>query len=179
MVWDDTTDKIGVSVSQCGHEFSEGLLVELAHCTKHALFCFIGSTKSCLVHSCHLVQAHDTVHYRCGESRIRNQEPGNTVTLHSYVNECWWKRLQTKVETNNRKTNSSCCMPFDSRQVLGSCTFCKIKSFLLYIFIATSYMPFILHAVDKNSLLMSLMSKMLKYCLGALLNLCYIWVQQI
>lgn len=61
MVGDDAADKIGVGVPQCRHELGERLLVELSHGAKHALFCFIGGTKGRLVHSCHLVQAHDTI----------------------------------------------------------------------------------------------------------------------
>lgn len=61
MVGDYAADKIGVGVPQCGHELGERLLVKLSHCTKHALFCFVGGTKGCFIHSRHLVQAYDTV----------------------------------------------------------------------------------------------------------------------
>lgn len=62
MVGDDAANKVGVGVPQCGHELSERLLVELANSAKHALFGFVGGTKSRLIHPCHLVQTHDTVH---------------------------------------------------------------------------------------------------------------------
>lgn len=61
MVGDDAAHKVGVGVPQCGHELGERLLVELTHCAKHALLCFVGGTKGCLVHPSHLVQTHDTV----------------------------------------------------------------------------------------------------------------------
>lgn len=63
MIWDDAADKVWVGVPQCGHELGERLLVELSHCTKHALFCFIGGTKGCFVHPRHLVQAHYAVNW--------------------------------------------------------------------------------------------------------------------
>lgn len=63
VVGDDAADKIGVGVPQCRHELGERLLVELSHGAKHAFFCFIGSTKGCLVHSCHLVQAHNAINW--------------------------------------------------------------------------------------------------------------------
>ena len=61
MVGDDAANKVRIRVPQCGHEFGQRLFVELAHCTKHALFRFVCGTKCCLVHSCHLVQAHDAI----------------------------------------------------------------------------------------------------------------------
>ncbi len=61
MVGDDAADKVGVGVPQCGHELGQRLLVELSHCAKHALFRFVGGPEGCLVHPCHLVQAHNAV----------------------------------------------------------------------------------------------------------------------
>lgn len=37
MVGDDTADKVGLGVVKSGHELGQGLLVELAHSTEHAL----------------------------------------------------------------------------------------------------------------------------------------------
>lgn len=69
VVGNDAANKIRVGVPQCGHELSEWLLVELAHSPKHALFRFVGGTKSRLIHPCHLVEAHNTVNWwREGEN---------------------------------------------------------------------------------------------------------------
>lgn len=43
MVWNDASDKVGLGVVQCGHEFGEGLLVELSHRAEHSLL-GLGST---------------------------------------------------------------------------------------------------------------------------------------
>lgn len=69
MVGDDAADKAGVGVPQSGHELGERLLVELPHCTEHSLFGFIGCPESCLIHSCHLVQAYDAVHWQRKEEK--------------------------------------------------------------------------------------------------------------
>lgn len=61
MVGDDTANKVGVSVSQSGHELGEGLLVELSHSTKHALFGFVCGSKCCLTHSRYLIKADNTI----------------------------------------------------------------------------------------------------------------------
>lgn len=63
MVGDDTADKVGIGVPQCGHKLGERLLVELSHGAKHAFFCFVGGTKCSLIHSCHLVQANNTINW--------------------------------------------------------------------------------------------------------------------
>ena len=62
VVGDNTADKVGVGVPQCGHELGERLLVELAHRAEHALLGLIGCAEGRLVHPCYLVQTHDTVH---------------------------------------------------------------------------------------------------------------------
>ena len=63
MVGNDTPDKVGVRVPKRGHQFGEGLLIELAHSAEHALLGLICGTERCLIHTSHLVQAHNTVHY--------------------------------------------------------------------------------------------------------------------
>lgn len=37
MVWNNASDKVGLGVVQCGHEFGQRLLVELSHCAEHSL----------------------------------------------------------------------------------------------------------------------------------------------
>lgn len=37
MVRDDAAQEVGVGVAEGGHQFSEGLFVELSHSAKHAL----------------------------------------------------------------------------------------------------------------------------------------------
>lgn len=42
MVGDDAAYKVGLGVVQCGHQFSQRLLVQLTHSAEHALFGFSG-----------------------------------------------------------------------------------------------------------------------------------------
>lgn len=37
MIWNDASDKVGLGVVQCSHEFGQRLLVELSHCAEHPL----------------------------------------------------------------------------------------------------------------------------------------------
>lgn len=60
MVWNDAANKVGVGVPQSGHELGELLLVQLAHCAKHAFAGFKGTRH--LGHARHLIQTHNTVH---------------------------------------------------------------------------------------------------------------------
>lgn len=71
MVGDDAADKVGIGVPQRGHEFGQRLFVELPHCTKHALLRFVRGAERRLVHSCHLVQAHDPVDWWRGGTERR------------------------------------------------------------------------------------------------------------
>lgn len=61
VVGDDAADKVGVGVPQSCHELRQLLLVQLAHCAKHALLGLVGSAKRCLIHSRDLVQTHNSV----------------------------------------------------------------------------------------------------------------------
>lgn len=85
MVRDDAADKIGVGVPQRGHELGKRLLVELSHGAKHALFCFVGGTKGCLIHSCHLVQAHDTIDWWEDGKNWLEQEDCGRITAATAV----------------------------------------------------------------------------------------------
>lgn len=90
MVGDDATDKIGVGVPQCCHELGEWLLVELSHGAKHALFCFIGGTKRGLIHSCHLVQAHDTIDWwGDGKNWLEQEDFTGRITAETAVAMQW------------------------------------------------------------------------------------------
>lgn len=40
MIWNNASDKVGLGVVQCGHEFGQRLLVELPHCAEHSLLGF-------------------------------------------------------------------------------------------------------------------------------------------
>lgn len=61
MVGDDAADKVGVGVSQCGHQFGQLLLVQLPHGAEHALLGLVGGAKCRLIHACNLVKTHDPV----------------------------------------------------------------------------------------------------------------------
>lgn len=56
MVGNDTSDKVGVGVSEGGHEFGELLLVQLANGTEHALACAGPEHR---VHSCSCSHPHN------------------------------------------------------------------------------------------------------------------------
>lgn len=61
VVRDDAADEIGVGVSKGGHEVSQLLLVKLTHGAEHTLSSFERTLRR-VRHSCHLIQANDTIH---------------------------------------------------------------------------------------------------------------------
>lgn len=108
MVRDDAANKVGVGVSQCGHELGERLLVELSYCTKHALFGFVGGTKGCLIHSCHLVQAHDTVDWwGDGENWLEQEDlvGSRESTVQAAVATMW---LHDQVRMDGKESTHYC-----------------------------------------------------------------------
>lgn len=62
MVGDDAANKVGVGVSERGHELGQLLLIQLTHRPEHPLLSLVGGTKRRLVHARNLVQTHDSVH---------------------------------------------------------------------------------------------------------------------
>lgn len=63
VVRDDAANKIGVRVSQRGHQLGQLLLVQLSHSTEHALLGLVGGTERRLVHSGNLVQTDDSINW--------------------------------------------------------------------------------------------------------------------
>lgn len=61
MVRDDAANKIGVGVSQRGHQFGQLLLVQLSHSAEHTLLGLVGGAERRLVHSGNLVQTYDSI----------------------------------------------------------------------------------------------------------------------
>lgn len=60
MVGDDAADKVGVGVSERGHQVPQLLLVQLAHGAEHA-FTRLEGTVHGIRHSRYFIQADDTV----------------------------------------------------------------------------------------------------------------------
>lgn len=63
VVGDDAANEVGRGVAQRGHQLAQLLLVQLSHCTEHALLGLGGAGQRALRHLGHLVQSHDAVHY--------------------------------------------------------------------------------------------------------------------
>lgn len=66
MVGDDAAQEVGVGVAEGGHQFSEGLFIELPHGAKHALLRLEPSGpkihRSTVLAGRHLVQTHNPLH---------------------------------------------------------------------------------------------------------------------
>lgn len=77
MVWDDAADKVRVGVSEGGHEVTQLLLVQLAHGAEHALTGFERTVHG-VRHSCHFIQAHNTVH--CDDAKKEEKQSSNCVS---------------------------------------------------------------------------------------------------
>lgn len=76
VVGDDAANKVGVGVSQRGHQLGQLLLVQLPHSAEHALLGLVGGAERRLVHPGNLVQTHDSINLAVGGGGGKRKEGG-------------------------------------------------------------------------------------------------------